>query len=94
MAGLQEKIILSIIVQNDAATAEKVCREHENVESVTASGNEIRATYAGTRSELGELNRKLVLANINVIGFKEVEGDLEEVFLRVTGNSDYATPSG
>ncbi len=88
MAELQEKIILSITVQGDATAAQEICKKHANIESATASGNEVRVTYAGTRAELGELNRALVLAGVNVIGFKEVEGDLEEVFLKVTGNAE------
>lgn len=81
---LQENIVLSITVQEETARAAELCTSHDNVKDVTSQGNEVRAVYVGPRSEMAELNRILVENKINVIGFREEEGDLEEAFLHVT----------
>ncbi len=85
MTELQEKIVLTVTVQGDAKTAAEFCEKHPNVESLTASGNELRIIFAGTRAEMADLNRDLVEQGVKVSGFREAEGDLEEVFLKVTG---------
>lgn len=85
MTALQEKIVLTVTVQGDTAPAEALCSDHANVQSFTASGNEIRVVFNGTRMEVADLNRDLVAAGVRVSGFREAEGDLEEVFLKVTG---------
>ncbi len=82
--SLQENIILSVTVQGETARAAELCASHANVKGVTPQGNEVRINYVGPRSEIAEINRVLVENKVNVIGFREEEGDLEEAFLRVT----------
>ena len=91
---LQEHIVIGITVQGEAARAAELCSKHANVKGVTPQGNEVRVVYVGPRSEMAEINRVLVENKINVIGFREEEGDLEEAFLRITRKQSNGADAG
>ncbi|MFO7820642.1 MAG: ABC transporter ATP-binding protein [Lentisphaeria bacterium] len=90
--GLQEQIILSIMVGGKAEEAAQICREFENVQETSVADNELRIIFNGTREMIADLNAELVKNGISVFSFKEEEGDLEEVFLQVTGRQDAGEP--
>ena len=86
--GLREQMIISIMIGGEGERAAKICREFPNVEEVTGTGTELRVIFTGTRDKVAELNATLVEAGIRLFSIKEEEGDLEEVFLKVTGRKD------
>ncbi len=92
-ASLRKQMVLSVMIQSDISSAAQVCRNIPNVKQVTAAGNEIRIVFAGTRSEISELNRILVANDVRVIGLREEEDDLEEAYLKVTGKKSEPTPA-
>jgi len=84
-ATLKEKMVLVLTVDSDPADALKTCRGFDGVTEAVASGPEIRLTFAGTRSEIADLNTLLVERGVRVVALREEEADLEQVFLSVTG---------
>jgi ABC-2 type transport system ATP-binding protein len=94
-ASLRKQMVLSVMIQSEIEPAASVCRSFPNVKQVTAAGNELRVVFAGTRSEVSDLNASLVQAGIKVIGLREEEDDLEQAFLKVTGRTAEASmPEG
>ena len=86
--SLQEKIQLLIEVDSDLDTAVKACKEFDNVEDALVSVNEIRVDYRGNRTQVADLNSHLVKAGVRVQSISEIEVDLENVFLTVTGKHE------
>ncbi len=86
-SSLRKQMVFSIIVQSDIDAAARLCRDFPNVKEVTAAGNELRVVFAGTRSEIADLNATLTRQGVRVITLKEEAGDLEEAFLKVTGKA-------
>lgn len=86
--SLQEKIQLLIEVDSDIDYAVKACKEFDNVEDALVSVNEIRVDYLGNRTQVADLNSHLVKAGVRVQSISEIEVDLENVFLTVTGKHE------
>ena len=86
--SLQEKIQLLIEVDSDLDTAVKACKDFDNVEDALVSANEIRVDYRGNRTQIADLNSHLVNAGVRVQSISEMEVDLENVFLTVTGKHE------
>jgi len=86
--SLQEKIQLLIEVDSDLDSAVKACKEFDNVEDASVSVNEIRVDFRGNRTQVADLNSHLVKADVRVQSISEIEVDLENVFLTVTGKHE------
>ncbi len=95
--SLQEHIQLLIQVDSDVDVAAKVLKDVDNndendvrrhITNVLPVGNEIRVDYQGKRNEVADLTVKLIESNVRVLFIKEIEVDLENVFLAVTGHMD------
>ena len=86
--SLQEKIQLLIEVDSDLDSAVKACKEFDNVEDASVSVNEIRVDFRGNRTQVADLNSHLVKAGVRVQSISEIEVDLENVFLTVTGKHE------
>ena len=89
-SNLQQNISLEIQVDSDIEAAAEVCRGFANIGELSYAGAEIRAEYAGKRTEVADLNAHLVKNGVRVISLRETEMDLEDVFLTVTGHEDAA----
>lgn len=70
----------SLVLKSSAGVAEVA------IKSKTDSGDRTRieAHFAGDDEGVSELLAGLVAHRVQIVGFSEVEGDLEDVFLRVT----------
>lgn len=82
--SLQEHIRLEVVVDTDPEEAAAVARDFPAVSDAQSSGQEITMDYRGKRNEIADLNRHLVAAGVRVISLRELEVDLENVFLSVT----------
>ncbi len=63
----------------------KLLEEQPLVEDIIENTFDIEFSYQGEDKELAELLKQIVLADIAIIYFKEKEGNLEEIFMKVTG---------
>jgi len=90
MKDVKEQMILSIMLASDINQATKICRSFPNVQQATAAGNEVRVVFAGTRDKIADLTDKLVHEGARILSLKEEEVDLEEAFLKVTGQNQKA----
>ncbi|NDO46742.1 ABC transporter ATP-binding protein [Clostridium sp. MD294] len=63
----------------------KLLEEQPLVEDIIENTFDIEFSYQGEDKELAELLKQIVLADIAIIYFKEKEGNLEEIFMQVTG---------
>ena len=63
----------------------KILEEQPAVEDVIENTFDVEFSFQGTDQELTALLKQIVLADIAVLYFKEKEGNLEEIFMQVTG---------
>ena len=63
----------------------KILEEQPVVEDVVENTSDVEFSFQGTDQELTALLKQIVLADIAVLSFKEKEGNLEEIFMQVTG---------
>ena len=89
--SLQQHIVLDIQVDSDLEKAANCCKEFPNIFDVTTQGTEVRVEYRGARTGLADLSKHLIDGGVRVLTLKEVEIDLENVFLTVTGKDRSAT---
>ena len=82
--------IMVTVMDNDIA--EKVVQIAKGIADVVEAEiitpkngrSRVRIDFAGKDDELAELNRKLFDEGVSVLGFNEIEKDLEHMFMRVT----------
>lgn len=63
----------------------KLLEEQPIVEDVIENTFDVEFSYQGEDKELAGLLKQIVLADIEMVYFKEKEGNLEEIFMQVTG---------
>jgi ABC-2 type transport system ATP-binding protein len=90
---LREHLVLVITVAGESQKARELIAAFPNTENVTVSGDDVRLGFNGNRLEVADLNRNLVENGVRVLGIREEETDLEQVFLSVTGKASAAAVS-
>lgn len=78
---------LLITVCDEVERAVKLLRANPLVQTLTAQGNEISAGFHGESREEAQLLSQLVEAGIRICGFTRQQGNLESVFMEITGNN-------
>lgn len=63
----------------------KLLEEQPLVEDVIENTFDVEFSYKGEDKELADLLKQIILADIAMLHFKEKEGNLEEIFMQVTG---------
>ncbi len=63
----------------------KLLEEQPIVEDVIENTFDVEFSYQGEDKELAGLLKQIILADIELVYFKEKEGNLEEIFMQVTG---------
>ncbi len=66
----------------------KILEEQPTVADVIENTLDVEFSFQGTDQELTALLKQIVLADIAVLSFKEKEGNLEEIFMQVTGGEE------
>lgn len=66
----------------------KLLEQQPQINEITENADCLEAEFEGDDKDLSELLKSIVSANIPLISFKEKEGNLEEIFMQVTGGVD------
>ncbi len=82
---LTQKRVIYVRAMSGLEQAATLLREHPVVESVAENTADIAFSFTGTEKDLADILRDLIMAGIPVVAFKEREGNLEEIFMQVTG---------
>jgi len=90
--ALKENMELLLVVDSAPEAALAICRAFPGVQTAVAAQNEIHITFTGVRTAIPDLTAKLVTAGVRVMELKEQEANLEQVFLRVTGQAELLKP--
>lgn len=85
MARLSQKRVVSVKTTGDLGKIVYVLQENPLVRSIVQHQGDLEFDFEGTDEDLAEILRGLVMKGIPITQFKEKEGDLEDVFMEVTG---------
>lgn len=85
MKKLSQKRVIYVQPLSEMETMVRILKEQPLVRSIVENIKDAEFDFTGTDEELAEILKQLVRADIPLICFKEKEGNLEEVFMQVTG---------
>lgn len=84
MNQVRENILIEIELLQPDPRLEKVVWGFAGVQNVEAMGQITRVEYQGDIREIPKLHKKIIDEGIELLYFRELPADLEEVFMKVT----------
>lgn len=81
---------LKIKILGKLEEAIAVLKEIPKVDRISAEGSTITVAFSGVDEEISKLLERLILNKISIVSFGQSEGNLEEVFMKVTEKSEGA----
>jgi len=85
MQKLSQKRIIHIEPLREMERMIQILKEQPMIRSIVENTKDVELDFTGTNEELSDVLKQLILADIPLLSFKEKEGNLEEVFMQVTG---------
>ena len=85
MQRLSQKRIIHVQPIGEKEGLLRVLKEQPLIRSVVENARDVEFDFTGTDGELAGILKQLIQADIPVLSFREKEGNLEEVFMQVTG---------
>ncbi len=85
MRQLTKKRVFHVKVLDETDVAAARAREFASVKHVIEAEREIQFDFDGTEQERAAILASMVRAGVPVIDFREQEGNLEEIFMTITG---------
>ncbi len=85
MQKLSQKRIIHVQPLGEMEQMIGILKEQPLIRSIVEKTKDVEFDFTGTNEELAGVLKQLVLADIPLLSFKEKEGNLEEVFMQVTG---------
>ena len=68
----------------------RLLEQMPTVQDINENATDVEIQFDGEDEDLAEIIRRIVSAGISLLGFREKEGNLEEVFMLLTGNNAQA----
>lgn len=84
MQQVYSKRFIKVRIAGKMEEAVKVMKESPLVTNINAGENSIEAGFEGNEEEMAMLLKELVIRDIPVISFGQMDGNLEDVFMKVT----------
>jgi len=84
LASIRECRVIEVEVAGEEKKAENVISANSSVRNFDVGGKQFKFEFAGTSGDLVDLHRALFEAGVPLVWFREVEANLEDVFLAVT----------
>lgn len=85
MQKLSQKRIIHIEPLREMEKMVQILKEQPTIQSIVENTKDVEFDFTGNNDELSGVLKQLIMADIPLISFKEKEGNLEEVFMQVTG---------
>lgn len=79
---------IKIKVHERAEEAIMLLKEFTSINKITQAENIIQASYEGEEEGLKDVLKRLVSMDIPVISFSQLEGNLEDIFMKVIGGGE------
>lgn len=86
MEGVFGNNQLIVTLEEGRETAVRIANEHAGVKVDSVGEHELRLSHNMTKQEIAKLIGTMIAEGVVVTGFHKQEGDLETLFMRVTGD--------
>ncbi|MCX7804377.1 MAG: ABC transporter ATP-binding protein [Planctomycetota bacterium] len=84
VAGVRQHRVIMVEVAGEAEKCEIFLAHDPRVKNLTAAPPQFRFEFRGSDAEVADLHRGIVAAGVQLLWFREVEANLEEVFMTIT----------
>lgn len=84
MQQVYSKRFIKVKVRDKMEESVKIMQESPLITSINKDENSIEAGFEGNEEEMAMLLKELVIRDIPVISFVQMDGNLEDVFMKVT----------
>jgi ABC-2 type transport system ATP-binding protein len=88
MQKLSQKRIIHVQPLNEMDRMLQILKEQPLIRSIVENTKDAEFDFTGTNEQLANVLKQLILSEIPILSFKEKEGNLEEVFMQVTGGEN------
>ena len=88
MLNLYNSRPLKIKVLSSLDEAVAILKEIPKVDKITADGNVITVAFSGVEEEISKLLSTLISKRVSIVSFGQSEGNLEEIFMKVTEKAE------
>lgn len=85
MRTLTQKRIIHVKFMGDAQAVTTILQQMPMIQNIEEQTTDVQFAFDGTEEQLADILKQLVMANIPVLSFQEKEGNLEKIFMQVTG---------
>jgi ABC-2 type transport system ATP-binding protein len=79
---------IKIKVHNKLESAVMIMKEFPNVCDISTGENTIQAYFEGGDEDMSNMLKTLINRDIPVVSFTQLDGNLEDIFMKVTGKED------
>mgnify|MGYP000899913108 FL=1 len=90
MQRMTGRIVVRIRVLRDMDRAISLLKEQPMVTGVVEEDQELEVACNGSEEDLWQLLRVLVSSDVPVVSFRQMEGNLEQIFMEVTSDEEMA----
>jgi ABC-2 type transport system ATP-binding protein len=88
MGHLQKEKIVEVKALSDIAVLKSVLEQMPNVGEITENTFDVEFKYKGDDNGLVYILKELVSNGVQVLSFREKEGNLEDIFMELTGGDE------
>lgn len=85
MQKLRQKRLIHVQPLREMEKMVQILKEQPTIRSIVENSQDVDFDFVGTNEQLAGVLKQLVMADIPLLSFKEKEGNLEEVFMQITG---------
>ena len=90
MNRLQKKRVVRIKTSSAVEQLIRILKEQAAVKDITENADNIEFVFEGKNDDLTSILRNVIMNGIPIYSFSENEGNLEEIFMTVTGGEENA----
>ena len=90
MNRLQKKRVVRIKTSSAVEQLIRILKEQASVKDITKNADNIEFVFEGKNDDLTSILRNVIMNGIPIYSFSENEGNLEEIFMTVTGGEENA----
>lgn len=81
---MREHRVLELSLQHESSALAELLGRHADVIDFEQFGGLYTVNFMGDNASLAELNREIFSAGVPILTIREIEADLEEMFMRIT----------
>lgn len=88
MSKIYKNRSIRIKVSSELEKAVLILKEFPNINNIITGENKIEADFVGNDSDMNKLLKELIIREVPVVTFSQIDGNLEDIFMKVTDKGE------